>query len=374
MKIEFNIPPFIGTELVNIRKTIDNKKIAGDGEFTKKCSRWMEKKFQAKKVLLTTSCTDALEMAALLTEVHAEDEVIAASYTFVSTVLPFVTRGAKIVFVDIDPDTMNIDIDEIERAVTPKTKVICITHYAGVACDMDRIMSIANQHNILVVEDAAQGFMSKYKDKYLGTIGHLGCYSFHETKNYSSGEGGAIVVNDDKLLLRAEIIREKGTNRSLFHKGLVDKYTWHDIGSSFLMSDINAAYLWSQLEVADKINDARRMIYDKYYESLSDIKEIELQVIPEFAVHNSHMFYIKLQNEAVRNNLIEYLKEHGVSAVFHYIPLHTSPAGLKFTRFSGEDRYTTKESERLVRLPLYYGLSLEEVEYVCGKICKFFNQ
>lgn len=373
MKVNFNIPPFTGKELEYIRRTIDNHKIAGDGEFTKKCSTWFEEKFTARKVLLTTSCTDALEMASILTEVTAEDEVIAASYTFVSTVLPFVSRGAKVIFVDIDPANMNIDLNQMEKAITKRTKVIVITHYAGVACDMDRIMSIAEKHNILVVEDAAQGVMSTYKGRYLGTIGHLGCYSFHETKNYSSGEGGALVINDERLIQRAEIIREKGTNRSLFHQGLVDKYTWHDIGSSFLMSDINAAYLWAQLEIAERINDFRLSVYDHYKKRLSVISDIEIPVIPMDCEHNAHMFYFKTKNRVIRDSLLEYLKTKDIMGVFHYIPLHSSPAGLKYTKFFGEDLHTTKESERLLRLPLYYGLEMEKVDYVCDNILQYFH-
>lgn len=372
MKIDFNIPLFVGTELENIKKAVDNKKIAGDGLFTDKCAGWMEGRFKAKKILLTSSCTDALEMSAILTSAGPGDEVIAPSYTFVSTALPFVSRGAKVVFVDIEPKTMNIDIGEIEKAITDRTKVICVTHYAGISCDMDEVMKLAEEKGIIVVEDAAQGVMSKYKDKHLGTIGHLGCYSFHETKNYSSGEGGALVINDERFVERAEIIREKGTNRSLLHRGLVDKYTWYDIGSSFLLSDINAAYLWSQLEVADKINDERLKIYNSYYDKLKDIKGLELPYIPDFATQNAHMFYIKVKDEQERSELIDYLKKEGITAVFHYIPLHSSPAGRKYTSFSGEDKFTTKESSRLLRLPLYYGLVEDKISYICQKIRSFY--
>ena len=370
--IPFNVPPYTGNEEKYIAQAIANHKICGDGEFTKKCSRWMEERFKAKKVLLTTSGTAALEMAAILCDVQPGDEVIMPSYTFCSTANAFVQRGCRIVFVDIRPDTMNIDEKLIEQAITCKTKVIIAVHYAGVACEMDTIISIAQRHNIKVVEDTAQGVMSTYKGKALGTIGDLGCYSFHETKNYSMGEGGAIVINNENDIERAEIIREKGTNRSKFLRGQIDKYTWVDYGSSYLPSDMNAAYLWAQLEKADEINNNRLSTWNQYYHGLSSLKgRIELPFIPEGCQHNAHMFYIKCKNLEERTELIAYLKKNDINAVFHYIPLHSSPAGQKFGRFDGEDIYTTKESERLVRLPLWYGLSKEEVQKVIDVIKGF---
>ena len=375
--IGFNIPIYIEGSLDCIEEAIKSRKICGDGEFTKKCSKWMEDKFNATKVLLTTSCTDALEMAAILLNLQPGDEVIMPSYTFVSTADAFVLRGAVPVFVDIRPDTMNIDENKIEEAITPKTKAIAVVHYAGISPDMDKIMKIAKKHNLKVVEDAAQGFMAKYKGKYLGTIADLGCYSFHETKNYSMGEGGAIVINDPSLIERAEIIREKGTNRNKFFRGEIDKYTWVEAGSSYLPSDMNAAYLYAQLEMADEIYDNRMHTWNTYYENLTSLKEaghIELPFIPEGCVHNAHMFYIKAKTLEERTALIQYLKENDISSVFHYIPLHGAPAGQKYGRFHGEDKYTTKESERLLRLPLYYGLEEEKVLTVCEKIKEFYSK
>ena len=372
--IPFNIPPYVGKEEQYIAQAIANHKICGDGEFTKKCSKWIEDRFGVKKVLLTTSGTTALEMAALLCNVVPGDEVIMPSYTFCSTANAFVQRGCKIVFVDIRPDTMNIDEKLIEQAITPKTKVIVAVHYAGVACEMDIIMAIARKHNLKVVEDAAQGVMSTYKGKALGTIGDFGCYSFHETKNYSMGEGGAVVINNEKDIEKAEIIREKGTNRSKFIRGQIDKYTWVDYGSSYLPSDLNAAYLWAQLEKADEINNNRLAAWKHYYEGLSVLKgKIELPVIPPECEHNAHMFYIKCKDMEERSVLIAYLRKNDISAVFHYIPLHSAPAGLKFGRFDGKDIYTTKESERLLRLPLWYGLSEKECHIIKEKIIKFFR-
>lgn len=375
--IPFNAPPHVGTEEKYIEQAIANHKICGDGEFTKKCSEWMEQRFNAKKVLLTTSGTSALEMAALLCGVKPGDEVIMPSYTFCSTADAFVQRGAKIVFVDIRPDTMNIDEKLIEQAITGKTKVICVVHYAGVACEMDTIMDIAHRHNLKVVEDAAQGVMSSYKGKALGTIGDYGCYSFHETKNYSMGEGGAIVINTNiEDIEKAEIIREKGTNRSKFWRGQIDKYTWIDYGSSYLPSELNAAYLWAQLEVADKINDARLSVWKKYYEAfkpLADSGKIEIPLIPGGCVHNAHMFYIKCSDLEERTKFISFMKEHEVCCVFHYIPLHSAPAGIKFGRFFEEDKFTTRESERLVRLPLWYGMSDADVETVISAVKEFFR-
>ena len=374
--IPFNIPPQVGTELDYMRQAMANNKICGDGPFTRRCDEWMEQRFHAGKVLLTTSGTTALEMAALLCGIQPGDEVILPSYTFSSTATAFVLAGAKLVFVDIRPDTMNIDEAKIEPAITEKTKVICVMHYAGVACDMDTIMQIARRHNLKVVEDAAQGVMASYKGKALGTIGDFGCYSFHETKNFSMGEGGALVINDPETVTKAEILREKGTNRASFLRGQVDKYTWVSYGSSYLPSDLNAAYLWAQLEQADTIQKDRMDTYQFYDERLRPLAQkgyLEQPFVPEYCEHNAHMYYIKLPDLQSRTDFIAYMKEHGIMSVFHYIPLHTSPAGQKYGRFSGEDRYTTKESERLVRLPLYYGLSMEEKEYIVKTIFDYFS-
>lgn len=373
--IKFNVPPFIGDEITNIQKAIDSQKICGDGRFTKSCNIWMEERFNANKVLLTTSCTHALEMAAILADIKPGDEVIMPSYTFVSTADAFVQRGATIVFVDIRPDTMNIDENLIEDAITDKTKAIVVVHYAGVSCEMDAITDIAKRHNLFVVEDAAQGVMSTYKGKALGTIGDFGCYSFHETKNYSMGEGGAILIKDDKYIEKAEITREKGTNRSQFFRGQIDKYTWVDYGSSYLPSELNAAYLYAQLKNADKINENRLNSWNLYYDLLKPLADegfIELPHIPEGCEHNAHMFYIKAKDLEERTKLIKFMKDNEISLAFHYIPLHSAPAGLKFGRFHGEDVYTTKESDRLVRLPMYYGLSTEEIQYVVKYIKKFY--
>lgn len=375
--INFNIPPFIGTELDFVEKAIKSRKISGDGEFTKKCSAWMEKRFNASKVLLTTSGSTALDMAALLCDIRPGDEVVLPSFTFSSTANSFILAGAKLVFVDIRPDTMNIDETKIEQAITDRTKVIVPVHYAGVACEMDTIMDIAKQYGLFVVEDAAQGVMSTYKGKALGTIGDFGCYSFHETKNYSMGEGGALVINNEVYFEKAEILREKGTNRSKFFRGQVDKYTWVDFGDSYLPSDINAAYLWAQLEEADKINEDRLGTWHFYNESLRDLVnqgKIQLPTIPDECVHNAHMFYIKLKNLQKRTAFINFMKENGVGCVFHYVPLHSAPAGIKFGRFDGEDIYTTAESDRLVRLPMYYGLTSEDREHVVNKIHEFFEK
>ena len=376
--IPFNIPPYVGKELEYVKEAMEkNCKICGDGPFTKKCSEWMENKFNVKKVLLTTSCTHATEMTAILTDIKEGDEVIAPSFTFVSTVNPFVLRGAKIVFIDINPKTMNIDENLIEDAITEKTKAILSVHYAGVACNMDRIMEIAKKYNLIVIEDAAQGVMSEYKGKPLGTIGEYGCFSFHETKNYSMGEGGALLINNKENIEKAEIIREKGTNRSRFFRGQVDKYTWVDKGSSYLPSELNAAYLYAQLEKADIIYNDRMNTWNKYKELLQELENknlIELQYIPEDCKHNAHMFYIKCKDLDERTNLINFLKENNINAVFHYIPLHSAEAGIKFGRFHGEDKYTTKESERLLRLPLYYGLKEEDVEFTSSKIKEFYGK
>lgn len=373
--IPFNVPPYIGKEGKYIKQAIDSRKICGDGQFTKKCNEKFEKITGAKKVLMTTSGTSALEMAALLADIKPGDEVIMPSYTFVSTANAFVLRDATIVFVDIRPDTMNIDENLIEDAITEKTKAIVPVHYGGVACEMDTICDIAKRHNLVVVEDAAQGVMSFYKGRALGSIGDFGCYSFHETKNYSMGEGGAVLVNHEKNVERAEIIREKGTNRTKFFRGQVDKYTWVDLGSSYLQSELNCAYLYAQIENPDIINNDRLQSWNTYYELLTPLKEkgcIDLPVVPEGCVHNAHMFYIKTKDLEERSKLIAFLKENGIGAVFHYIPLHSSPAGQQFGRFHGEDKYTTKESERLLRLPMYYGLEKKDIEYVVSKIKEFY--
>ena len=374
--IKFNIPPLVGDEFKYIKEAIESQKICGDGEFTKKCHDWMEKRFDAQKVLLTTSGTTALDMALLLCDLQPGDEVILPSYTFSSTATAPVLAGAELVFVDIRPDTMNIDEEKIEAAITERTKVIIAVHYAGVSCNMDRIMEIAKKHGLLVVEDAAQGVMSTYKGRYLGTIGDFGCYSFHETKNFSMGEGGALVINNPAYNERAEILREKGTNRARFFRGQVDKYTWVDRGDSYLPSELNAAYLWAQLLSADKINDDRIGTWNTYLKAFVPLAEsgrIELQVIPDECSHNAHMFYIKLENLEKRTQFINYMKECGVNCTFHYVPLHSAPAGLKFGRFSGEDEYTTKESDRLVRLPLYYGMTENDVATVIDSAMSYFN-
>ena len=374
--IPFNIAPFVGNEIDYIKDAINEKHISGDGKYTKKCSKWLEQDSGASKVLLTTSCTHATEMAAILSEIQPGDEVIMPSYTFVSTADAFVLRGAKVVFVDIRPDTMNIDETLIEDAITDKTKAIVPVHYAGVSCEMDNIMDIARRHNLIVIEDAAQGVMSKYKGKTLGSIGDYGCYSFHETKNFSMGEGGAILIKNEDMIEPAEIIREKGTNRSKFFRGQIDKYTWVDVGSSYLPSELNAAYLWAQLERAREIFDDRMKSWNKYHDALSELENagrIELPTIPADCEHNAHMFYFKTRNLEERTNLIQYLKDNDIWAVFHYVPLHSAPAGRKYGRFHGEDIYTTAESERLVRLPLYYRLSDRDQSYIIDRVREFFK-
>lgn len=373
--INFNVPPCTGKELGYISEAIGQRKISGDGEFTKRCNAWFEQTTGTAKTLLTTSCTHATEMAAILCDIKEGDEVIMPSYTFVSTADAFVLRGARVVFVDIRPDTMNIDEKLIENAITDRTKAIVPVHYAGVSCDMDKIMALAAKYSLKVVEDAAQGVMAYYKGKALGTIGDFGCYSFHETKNISMGEGGALLIRDERDIERAEIIREKGTNRSKFFRGQIDKYTWVEAGSSYLPSELNAAYLWAQLEASQKIFDDRMSSWNTYYEGfehLADRGLVELPHIPDECSHNAHMFYLKLKDVEERTRFIGYLKEQGVNAVFHYVPLHSAPAGKQYGVFAGEDRYTTRESERLVRLPLYYGLGAD-VHIVIDKVNSFFN-
>lgn len=374
--IPFNVPPCTGNEMKYIEEAIASHKICGDGAFTRRCNEWMEKRFRAHKVLLTTSGTTALDMASLLCDLKPGDEVILPSFTFSSSATAFAIYGAKLVFVDVRPDTMNIDETKIEAAITDRTRVILAMHYAGVACEMDAIMDIARRHNLLVVEDAAQGVMSTYKGKALGTIGDFGCYSFHETKNYSMGEGGAVLVNNPAYVERAEILREKGTNRSKFYRGQVDKYTWVDIGDSFLPSELNAAYLWAQLEMADEINNDRLSSWHRYWDAFQDLAaagRVTLPTIPADCVHNAHMFYIKCKDLAERTALISFLKERDILAVFHYVPLHSAPAGQRFGRFHGEDKYTTAESDRLVRLPLYYKLTIEDQDCVIKAVRDFYG-
>lgn len=374
--IHFNVPPFIGTEFEFMRQAVENHKICGDGPFTKLCNSWIEENFKANKCLLTTSGTAALEMAAVLCEFKPGDEVILPSFTFSSTATAFVLGGAKLVFVDIEPKTMNMDVECVRRAITPQTKCICVVHYAGVAPDMDAIMALAKEHNLIVVEDAAQGVMSTYKGKALGTIADMGCYSFHETKNYSMGEGGAIVINNPKFADRAEIIREKGTNRAQFFRGQVAKYNWVDWGSSWLPSDLNAAYLWGQLQAADEINNNRLETWNAYYEAFKPLEDaglVELPHIPQDCTHNAHMFFMKFKDLETRQDFIKYMKANDILCVFHYVPLHSAPAGLKFGRFDGDDRFTTSESDRLVRLPLYYNISKEDCNKVIRCTLEYFE-
>ena len=375
--ISFNVPPCVGDELEYVKQAVEAHKICGDGSFTKKCNEWMEKQFHAQKVLLTTSGSTALDMALLLCDLKPRDEVILPSYTFSSTANAAVLAGAKLVFVDIRPDTMNIDEKKIEQAITDKTKVIIAMHYAGVSCEMDTIMDIAKRHNIMVVEDAAQAVMSTYKGKALGTIGDFGCFSFHETKNYSMGEGGAILINNSVYNEKAEILREKGTNRAKFFRGQVDKYTWVDFGDSYLPSELNAAYLWAQLLKADEMNQNRLNSWQKYYSAfkpLADQGKVDIPYVPDECVHNAHMFYLKLKDLRQRTEFIQYMRENNVCCVFHYIPLHSAPAGLKFGRFDSDDEFTTKESERLVRLPMYYNLKSTDLEYIIEEVNSFFKK
>lgn len=374
--IPFNIPPYVGKEQIYIAEAIASHKLCGDGQFTKKCHAWFEERTGARKVLLTTSGTHALEMASILCNLKPGDEVILPSFTFSSTANALVLAGATLVFVDVRPDTMNIDETKIEAAITDKTKAIMVVHYAGVSCEMDTIMEIAGRYGLKVIEDAAQAVMSTYKGKALGTIGDFGCYSFHETKNYSMGEGGALLIRDEEYVDPAEILREKGTDRSRFLRGQVDKYTWVNYGSSYLPSELNAAYLLAQLDCADQINDSRIACWNRYYEGLAPLEaagKIEIPHIPAGCEHNAHMFWVKAKDLEERTALIAFLKEKGVGSMFHYIPLHSAEAGLKFGRFHGEDVYTTKESERLTRLPMYYGLTVADVETVVGSVKDFYG-
>ncbi|WP_417513666.1 dTDP-4-amino-4,6-dideoxygalactose transaminase [Marinobacter sp.] len=375
--IPFNIPPVTGAEERYITQALKSNKLSGDGPFGKKCQKWFESNLPANKTLLTPSCTAALELAAVLIDIQPGDEVIMPSYTFVSTANAFVLRGAKIVFVDIRPDTMNIDETLIEAAITPKTRAVVPVHYAGVACEMDTIMDIAGRHNLYVVEDAAQGMMSSYKGRALGTVGHLGAISFHETKNYTSGgEGGLLIINDERFAERAEVIREKGTNRSQFFRGMVDKYQWVDIGSSYLPSELQAAYLWAQLEHANEINESRLSAWQHYWQQLQPWAEearIQLATIPEGCTHNAHMFYLKTSGLDERTALLEHLKSRDILAVFHYVPLHSAKAGAAFGRFHGEDRFTTNESERLVRLPMWFGIDEAKQRRTVDAIFEFYR-
>jgi len=374
--IPFNKPPKIGTEQEYVLQAMRQDKISGDGHFCRLCQQWFEEYLPARKTLITPSCTHALEMAAMLIDIRPGDEVIMPSYTFVSTANAFALRGAKIVFVDIRPDTMNIDESKIEAAITPQTKAIVPVHYAGVGCEMDTIIQIAERYGLYVVEDAAQGMMSSYKGRALGTIGHLGAYSFHETKNYTSGgEGGLLIINDERLIERAEIIREKGTNRSQFFRGEVDKYSWVDLGSSYLPSELQCAYLYAQLQDVDKINMHRLRSWAYYYRSLKSLEEkkiIELPQIPTQCIHNAHMFYIKTNDLMERTSLLDYLKGNGILAVFHYVPLHSAPAGKRFGIFHGNDIYTTYDSERLIRLPMHYGLTTQDQQKVIDHVIQFY--
>ena len=374
--IPFNVPPCTGNEMKYIGEAIAAHKICGDGAFTKKCNAWIEQRFGAHKALLTTSGTTALDMASLLCDLKPGDEVILPSFTFSSTANAFAIYGARLVFVDVRPDTMNIDETKIEAAITDRTRAVVAVHYAGVACEMDTILDIARRHKLLVIEDAAQGVMASYKGRPLGTIGDFGCYSFHETKNYSMGEGGAVLVNNPVYVERAEILREKGTDRAKFFRGQVDKYTWVDIGDSFLPSELNAAYLWAQLEMADEINEDRLKSWNAYHEAFQALAAkglVELPVVPEGCVHNAHMYYLKCRDLEERTAFIRFLKERDILAVFHYVPLHSAPAGRQYGRFAGEDVYTTRESDRLVRLPLYYGLTREDQGRVIAAVKEFYG-
>lgn len=370
MKIPFNKPYMTGKELWNIAQAHASGHLAGDGGFTKKCSAWLEQRIGCQKALLTHSCTAALEIAAMLADIGPGDEVIMPSYTFVSTANAFVLRGAKVVFVDIRPDTMNIDETKIEAAITERTKAIVPVHYAGVSCEMDTIMDIARRHQLLVIEDAAQGIMSTYKGRPLGSIGHLAALSFHETKNIIAGEGGALLINDPRFVQRAEIIREKGTNRSQFFRGQVDKYTWVDVGSSYLPGEIVAAFLWAQMEEADAINRRRLEIWANYHQwfaSLEKVEKLRRPTVPRECVHNAHMYYIVLPTLEARSRIIERLKLRGIQTVFHYIPLHSAPVGRELGRTVGPMPHTDTAGECLLRLPLWLGLE-EQLADVIAEI------
>lgn len=373
--VPFNNPAITGNENIYIADVLQGGKLSGDGLYTRKCHDWLVTHLNCYKALLTTSCTHALEMAAILANIQVDDEIILPSYTFVSTANAFVLRGAKIVFVDIRKDTMNIDELLIEEAITPKTKAIVVVHYAGISCEMDTINQIAGKYNLIVIEDAAQGVMSMYKNKHLGTIGDIGCYSFHDTKNLNCGEGGAIIIKDSDTNGRAEIIREKGTNRTRFLMGQIDKYTWVDIGSSYLPSELNAAMLFAQLEMAQEITRNRIQSWNYYYELLTRLEQlgiIELPFVPAECEHNAHMFYIKVSDIEERSRLMSFLKRNGISAAFHYIPLHKSDAGKRFGKFHGADNNTTIESERLLRLPLYYNMQKNDIDMVVNKVQEFY--
>ncbi|MCI8666116.1 MAG: dTDP-4-amino-4,6-dideoxygalactose transaminase [Dorea sp.] len=370
--IPFNKAPYFVQAENYVIEALKYGRIAGDGKYTKLCTEWMEKRFHAKKILLTTSCTSALEMSAILLDIKSGDEVIMPSYTFVTTANAFVLRGAKIVFVDIRPDTMNIDEEKIEAAISENTKAIVVVHYAGVSCNMEQITKLAEKYDLPVVEDAAQGVMADYNGKALGTLGTLGCYSFHETKNYTMGEGGALVINDERYIERAEILREKGTNRTRFFRGMIDKYSWVDLGSSYLPSEINAAILYAQLERADEINDSRLHIWNQYYENLKEVP-VDLPQISSGCNHNAHMFYIKTDNLLERKKMLDHLIKNNIGAVFHYVPLHSSKAGVQYGRFCGEDKYTTIESERLLRLPLWYGLTDRHIRMISETIKDYYR-
>jgi len=375
--IPFNVPPYTGDEDHHVLASMRGSKISGDGPYSLKCQSWFQEKLGCAKALLTPSCTQALEMAALLIDIQPGDEVIMPSYTFVSTANAFALRGAKIVFVDIRPDTMNIDESLIEAAITPQTKAVVPVHYAGVACEMDTIMDIAARHGLFVIEDAAQGMMSTYKGRAVGTLGHLAAYSFHETKNFTSGgEGGLLIINDERFTTRAEIIREKGTNRSLFFRGMVDKYSWVDVGSSYLPSDIQAAFLWAQLQRHDEITNNRLATWKIYWNDLFELQNkqyVELPVIPKDCAHNGHIFYIKVADLEQRTAMLSHLKRNDVLAVFHYVALHSAKAGQKYSRFHGEDKFTTRDSDRLIRLPLWYGMNPDLARQVAASIRKFFE-
>ncbi|HET7628497.1 MAG TPA: dTDP-4-amino-4,6-dideoxygalactose transaminase [Bacillales bacterium] len=373
--IPFNKPAVTGNEKGYMRAAIENRRLSGNGEFTKKCNRWLEDKCGCNKAYLTTSCTDALEVSALLANIKPGDEVIMPSFTFVSTANAFALRGAELVFVDIHPETMNIDERRVEEAITERTKAIVAMHYAGISCEMDALQAIADEHGLFLIEDAAQGLLSTYKKRPLGTIGDFGTFSFHETKNITCGEGGALLVNNDRFIERTEILLDKGTNRSQFFRGQVDKYSWVDIGSSSQPAELNAAFLLAQMEKASLINTDRVKSWSKYYKGLLPLAEqgwIDLPHVPKHSRHNGHLFYIKAKNEKDRTALIEHLMNREIMAVFHYVPLHTSKAGKTFGRFHGEDRYTTKESGRLLRLPLYYALSDSEIDYIIEQIHLFY--